>query len=155
MVAGLAIPLVQIGSFLLDITKNIVTMGDVMNELVTFAHALADPTRWRIIQLLQEQALCVCEVADILKMPQSSVSSHVQVIRKAGILQSERCEKWIYYRVSPSLRSLVMSLADSFAASPTTDATLKLDAKNAIKRLAKRAESCCPAPKVLCVATQV
>ena len=56
-----------------------------MEAIVAFSRALADPTRWRIIRLVMEDALCVCELADILEMPQSSVSSHVQVIRKAGL----------------------------------------------------------------------
>lgn len=63
-------------------------------NLVTFSRALAEPTRWRIIRLVLVDALCVCELADILEMPQSSVSSHVQIIRKAGLLESEKCEKW-------------------------------------------------------------
>ena len=121
----------------------------VMKNVVAFAHALADETRWRIVQLLREDALCVCEVADILKLPQSTVSSHVQVIRKAGLLESERCEKWIYYRIAPSHRGVIQSLAKFFAVSPATDAVLRGDARNAVKRLAERAESCCPPPKTL------
>ena len=120
-----------------------------MKNLVAAAHALADETRWRIIQLAVDEALCVCELADILDMPQSSVSSHVQVIKKAGLLASEQCGKWIYYRVSRNHRSLITSLGRFFEVSPATDPVLKADAKNAAKRLAQRDESCCPLPKEL------
>ncbi|MES2474391.1 MAG: metalloregulator ArsR/SmtB family transcription factor [Verrucomicrobiota bacterium] len=120
-----------------------------MANIVTFSRALADPTRWRIVQLVLEDALCVCELADILEMPQSSVSSHVQVIRKAGLLESEKCEKWTYFQIHRDYRKLVQSLAKFFAAAD--DAVAQGDVTRAIQRLAKRENSCCPGPKTLSV----
>lgn len=111
----------------------------------TFFKALADPTRWRIVRLVMDQALCVCELADILDMPQSSVSSHVQIIRRAGLLESESCGKWTYFRIArrhlPLLRSCLKSLDDE-----PHHAT---DARRAKQRLAVRATSCCPGPTKL------
>ena len=121
-----------------------------MKTVVTFSRALADVTRWRIVRLVLEDALCVCELADILEMPQSSVSSHVQVIRKAGLLESEKCEKWTYFRIASDYRKLIASLEKFFAESD--DAILKSDAARSIARLAKREESCCPVPKSLKIA---
>lgn len=118
-----------------------------MDALVRFAHALADETRVRILHLMAEEALCVCELADILEMPASSVSSHVQVIRQAGLLASERCEKWIYYRLERKYRSLFATLAKFFAL--PADAVLRADARRTKARLAVREESCCPGPKKL------
>lgn len=120
-----------------------------MKNVVAFSHALADETRWRIALLIFSEPMCVCELADILGMPQSSVSSHVQVIKKAGILESEKREKWIYYRLSPGHRHLVMMLAEFFNASPAWDSVLKADASRAQVRLAEREESCCPLPQGL------
>ena len=118
-----------------------------METVVTFARALADATRWRIVRLVLDNALCVCELADILEMPQSSVSSHVQVIRKAGLLESEKCEKWTYFRIASDYRKLIASLEKFFAESD--DAILKSDAARSIARLAKREDSCCAGPKSL------
>ena len=120
-----------------------------MKNIVAFAQALADETRWRILQLIFNEPMCVCEIADILKMPLSSVSSHIQVIRKAGVLDSEKCEKWIYYRVAQNHRHLLQTVAEFFEVFPASDATLKADAKHASKRLAGRDDSCCPLPKGL------
>lgn len=125
-----------------------------MSPVIPFAQALADETRWRIIQLVCEEALCVCELADILKMPQSSVSSHLQIIRKAGLLASERREKWIYYRVETTYRPLLATISRHFAVSPVTDATLAKDAKMAVKRLAQRDISCCPGPQKIASAAR-
>ena len=124
-------------------------MNSAMKDMILFSHALADETRWRIVHLLLNDALCVCELAEILKMPQSSVSSHVQVIRKAGMLESERCEKWIYYRVGATHRPLVQQIASFFGVSAETSAVMRADARNAVQRLAKREASCCPRPEAL------
>jgi ArsR family transcriptional regulator, arsenate/arsenite/antimonite-responsive transcriptional repressor len=118
----------------------------VTENIVNFSRALADSTRWRIVRLVLEDALCVCELADILEMPQSSVSSHVQVIRKAGLLESEKCEKWTYFRIEPKFRELVGTLEKFFA---TDDAVLATDAARTLARLAIRETSCCPGPKSL------
>ena len=63
----------------------------VMPNAVAFNRALADPTRWRIVRLVSDHALCVCELADILDMPQSSVSSHVQVTDKTCSCSRSQC----------------------------------------------------------------
>lgn len=119
----------------------------VTKNIVKFSRALADPTRWRIIRLVLNEALCVCELADILEMPQSSVSSHVQIIRKAGLLESEKCEKWTYFKIDRNYRKLITTLEKFFAESE--EAVLKSDDTRALARLAQRETSCCPGPKYL------
>ena len=118
----------------------------VTENIVNFSRALADPTRWRIVRLVRADALCVCELADILEMPQSSVSSHVQIIRKAGLLESEKCEKWTYFRIDSKFSELISTLEQFFK---SDDAVLKSDATRALTRLAIRETSCCPGPKSL------
>ncbi|MBK1818050.1 winged helix-turn-helix transcriptional regulator [Luteolibacter yonseiensis] len=118
-----------------------------MKNIVTFSKALADPTRWRIIRLVMDQALCVCELADILEMPQSSVSSHVQIIRKAGLLESEKCEKWTYFQIDGDYRKIIRSLAKFF--SDSDNLISQTDTVRSIQRLAQRETSCCPGPKTL------
>lgn len=117
-----------------------------MSEIVNFSRALADPTRWRIIRLVMEEALCVCELADILDMPQSSISSHVQIIRKAGLLESEKNGKWTYFRIQQHHRKLIQTLRKCF---PGDDHEFPDDLEIAKKRLATREDSCCPGPKSL------
>lgn len=113
-----------------------------MHNPVTFCRALSDETRWRIVRLVMEHALCVCELADILGMPQSSVSSHVQIIRKAGLLESEICGKWTYFRIMgehlPLLHAMIRRFPDS--------EILADDVQNAASRLAARESSCCMGP---------
>ena len=82
-------------------------------------------------------------------MPQSSVSSHVQIIRKAGLLESEKCEKWTYFQIHRSYRKLILSLGKFFG--DANDVVAQGDAARSIRRLAKRENSCCPGPKTLSV----
>jgi DNA-binding transcriptional ArsR family regulator len=128
--------------FPLDMTPNLVTIKLVMTDAVTWFRAMADETRWRIVRLVAERALCVCELADILEMPQSSVSSHVQIIRKAGLLESETCGKWTYFRIHRDHLGLLKAVLKQFPASDLHTA----DADRAEVRLARREDSCCPGP---------
>lgn len=113
-------------------------------NLVTFCRTLGDSTRWRIVRLVSENALCACELSDILGMPQSSVSSHIQVIRKSGLLEFEKREKWTYFRVQEHYLVLLRHLEATFA--ETDDPLWKIDDKQARNRLAQRERSCCPGP---------
>jgi ArsR family transcriptional regulator, arsenate/arsenite/antimonite-responsive transcriptional repressor len=127
----------------LDATRFIVTLFPVtMNSAPSFFRALGDDTRWRIVRLVADRALCVCELADILGMPQSSVSSHVQIIRKAGLLESERCGKWTYFRIHTKHITLLTHLIETLPKDPSH----KTDLKKAKARLKDRESSCCPGP---------
>lgn len=114
----------------------------VMSNPVVFFRVLADETRWRIVRLVAERALCVCELADVLGMPQSSVSSHVQIIRKAGLLESETCGKWTYFRIARGHLPLLRGLLKRFPGGEPEEA----DAAKVAERLALRSTSCCPGP---------
>ncbi len=127
-----------------DVTVKIVTTISVMTDVVQFTQALGDKTRWRIVRLVMDEALCVCELADILEMPQSSVSSHVQVLRKTGLLEGEKCGKWTYFRIEEGYLEMIRNLGSFFSAAK--DPVAKEDAKRAVRRLAEREGSCCPGP---------
>lgn len=75
-------------------------------------------------------------------MPQSSVSSHVQIIRKAGLLESERCGKWTYFRILRKHLPLLTNIIETLPADPSH----KADLKKANTRLKDRENSCCPGP---------
>lgn len=123
-----------------------------MRELIRVSHAFADETRWRLLCLLRDVPMCVCELADILEMPQSSVSSHLQIIRRADLLESERCGKWVYYLVAPAHRPFLRRIGETFRATPEEDPTLRSDALKAAARIARREDSCCPLPLRLAAA---
>lgn len=68
--------------------------------------ALADETRLRIISLLSEGELCVCDLMKVLKVPQSKISRHLGYLRRSGLVQSRKEGLWMHYRLSPPAAKL-------------------------------------------------
>jgi DNA-binding transcriptional ArsR family regulator len=66
---------------------------------VAVLKALAEPRRWRIVELLSCEELCVCHLADEVGIPQPLVSHHLKVLRDAGLVESEKYRQWTYYRL--------------------------------------------------------
>ncbi len=72
--------------------------------------ALADETRLRIVTLLSEGELCVCELMAVLDLPQSTVSRHLSYLKNNGWLQDCRKGVWMYYRIHDDINHLAGSL---------------------------------------------
>jgi ArsR family transcriptional regulator len=81
-----------------------------IKDVVKIFKALADPTRLRIVLLLRQRELCVCELMFVLEMEQSRVSRHMRVLRDAGIVEDVRDGRWIIYRAHEEARSLLEAL---------------------------------------------
>src|SRR5947199_10823607 len=114
-----------------------------MDDLVKTAKSLADSTRVRIVAALLERELCVCELCDSLGVTQSTLSTHLQVIRDAGLVSARKQGKWKYYAITPATRRLVGTLFRLFAASVTQDAALVRDGKRLSRRLSLRNNGTC------------
>jgi arsenate reductase len=65
------------------------------------ARALGDPLRWRIVELLATEQLCVAHLAEELQTAQPLVSHHLKVLRQAGLIEADRYRYWTYYRLRP------------------------------------------------------
>jgi arsenate reductase (thioredoxin) len=65
------------------------------------ARALGDPMRWRIVELLASEQLCVAHLAEELAVGQPLVSHHLKVLRQAGLIEPDRYRYWTYYRLQP------------------------------------------------------
>jgi protein-tyrosine-phosphatase/DNA-binding transcriptional ArsR family regulator len=66
------------------------------------ARALGDPLRWRIVELLADEQLCVAHLAEELATAQPLVSHHLKVLREAGLIEPDRYRYWTYYRLQPT-----------------------------------------------------
>ncbi len=114
-----------------------------VKDLVLTAKAFADPSRIRILRALRGQELCVCELCDALEVTQSTLSTHLQVIRAAGLVSARKQGKWMYYAIAPSAERLVNTLFQFFSDSLKTDAGLRRDEKKLSQRLALRDDGAC------------
>ena len=71
-----------------------------MDDFIKSAKAIADPTRVRMLKLLEQRELCVCDIMDIIGLGQSTASKHLGILKTAGLLESRKEGTWSYYRLS-------------------------------------------------------
>jgi ArsR family transcriptional regulator len=72
-------------------------------EIVQLFKALADENRIRILALLTHGELCVCEIEEILKIQQSNASRHLNKLRLAGLITSEKKSQWVFYSLNDNI----------------------------------------------------
>jgi len=76
-----------------------------MRKAVKTFKALSDSTRLRILILLMQRDLCVCELVFILKMEQSRISHQLRILKDADLVEDIREGKWIIYRIAKAMRN--------------------------------------------------
>lgn len=72
------------------------------DTIVAGFHALSDPLRLQILDLLRSQELCVCELCDRLNVTQSKLSFHLKTLKEAGLVFARQEGRWIYYSLNLS-----------------------------------------------------
>ncbi len=75
--------------------------------------ALSDETRLRILCLLLDGELCVCDIMAVLQLPQSTVSRHLAYLKNAGWVDDRRVGVWMYYSIVEDGSELQRGLLDS------------------------------------------
>ncbi len=76
-----------------------------MASILTNLKLLSDPSRLRILMLVEREELSVAELQEILGMGQSRISTHLAQLKRAGLLEDRRQGKSILYRVKPGAAS--------------------------------------------------
>ena len=71
-----------------------------MNDYTKVFKALADRNRARILKMLEEHELCVCQIREVLGLKQSTVSKHLSILKKAGLVEDRRQGTWAFYGLS-------------------------------------------------------
>lgn len=81
-------------------------MGDLLNAI----KALSDETRLRIVNLLYEKELCVCDIMETLKITQTKASRHLNYLKNTRMVSDRKHAQWVYYSV---IRNEEMKFIDS------------------------------------------
>ena len=97
-----------------------------IREMVDGLKALGHPARLRILTLLREGELCVCQVAEVLALAPSTVSEHLSLLRRSGFVEERKEGKWVFYALAADQERL--AICRSLWASLDGDATLAADA---------------------------
>lgn len=83
----------------------------VINEVASFFKIVGDPTRTKILSILDKNKLCVCDIANLLNMTKSSISHQLKTLKEASIVKSKKEGKEVYYTLDDEHVSEVFEVA--------------------------------------------
>jgi ArsR family transcriptional regulator len=105
-------------------------------DTVRLFAALADPTRLRLLNMMNGREVCVCYFVEVLRQPQPKISRHLAYLRRAGIATARREGKWMHYRIDRPANARAASILDATLNSFETDHAMQAD-------LARLGQACC------------
>ncbi len=84
---------------------------ELFTQLAEFFKIIGDPTRTKILFVLDQNEMCVCDIANVLNMTKSSISHQLATLRKSGIVKSRREGKEVYYTLDDEHIKQVFEIA--------------------------------------------
>ena len=76
-----------------------------MKSFIKVMKALSDPSRVKILKMLQKKKMCVCELRAVLNLAQPTVSKHLKILEEAGLVESEKDKLWVNYLLASTPES--------------------------------------------------
>ena len=83
-----------------------------MREFMAITKAVSDPNRVRVLLALGRGELCVCQVTELFGFAPSTVSKHLSLLHQAGLIQSRKSGRWVYYRLPEEAPLVVREALD-------------------------------------------
>ena len=114
-----------------------------MRQTINSLKALSDETRLRILALLGQGELCVCDLMAVLQLPQSTVSRHLAVLKNAGWVTDRRQGLWMYYRLADEVTPLRQELQHTMMAHLADLAATKQDRERLGLYLMQKSRNTC------------
>ena len=71
-----------------------------MKQFIKVMKALSDPSRVKILKILQSKGLCVYEIKTLLGLAQPTISKHLKLLEDAGLVESHKDKLWVNYRLA-------------------------------------------------------
>ncbi len=71
-----------------------------MKTFIKVMKALSDPNRVKMVKMLQQRPLCVCEIKEALGIAQSTASKHLKILEDSGLVRSFKDGLWVNYSLS-------------------------------------------------------
>ena len=102
--------------------------------------AFSDRTRLRILHLLLDGELCVCDLVSILRVPQPTASRHLAYLRRAGLVHVRKEQSWSYYSLADARNSFHAKLLECLRTCFTEVPEL---ARDNTRRAKATADKCC------------
>lgn len=120
-------------------------MGMAHDQLDVMFRAFADRTRLRILNVLREGALCVGDLAQVIRTPQPTISRHLAYLRRAGLVECEREGNWCFYALAAPVSAFHERLLDCLGCCLAEVPQLRRDQLR-LSRLRMRGGCCDRAP---------
>jgi len=76
-----------------------------MKNFIKVMKGLSDPNRVKIVKMLQNKLMCVCEIQEALHISQSSVSKHLKILEEAGLVDYKKDGLWVNYYLTDGMKS--------------------------------------------------
>ena len=76
-----------------------------LRDVLAVTKALSDGQRLRILMLLHDGELCVCQIVAVLRLANSTVSKHLSILAAAGLVDLRKDGRWAYYKIAPGERA--------------------------------------------------
>ena len=118
-----------------------------MDTDVAVFKACSDATRLRILFLLTERELCVCEIMAVLDMPQGKISRHLAVLKQHGLLKDRRDGVWIYYALATDSSIALKYVSVYLVSARQVHARVQADLDR-LRGLARQGKICVPQPSM-------
>ncbi len=124
-----------------------------MEHVMTVIKSLADGNRLRAVAaLIDHEELCACQITELLKVSGATVSRHLSILVNAGVLQSRKEGRWVYYRLAKNsdvellnwVRSRVSDSAQIAADRKSLAAIMRGTPEDLCRK--QRGDRCCPTP---------
>ncbi len=68
-----------------------------LNRYETVMKAASDPTRVRILKILESGEICVCQIIAVIQLSQPTISNHLSLLKSAGLIKDRKDKKWVFY----------------------------------------------------------
>ena len=132
-----------------------------LREYELVLKSVADPTRVRILKLLEGGEMCVCQVIAVIELSQGTISKHLFLLKMAGLVKERQEKKWVHYSLDGSggssyARKMIATLKGWLNDDPVIVRDRKREALareigpveicgRGMTLPSRRAASCCPA----------
>jgi ArsR family transcriptional regulator len=104
--------------------------------------AFSDTTRLRILYLLRDGELCVCDLVEVMRLPQPTISRHLSYLRRVGVVKAREERSWNFYALTTAQTAVHKRLLDCLDACVHDLPQLADEARRA--RDVRSKGGCCP-----------
>lgn len=132
-----------------------------MNQLTDITNALSDPNRVRLLVACLDCERCVCQLVELLDLSNASISKHLSVLKRAGLLESRKEGRWVHYRVPESPAAIVVDALGFVRSHALNDEAIQADTARLVEidciepvELAKMQREGCCLPTTCCSPTK-